>query len=298
METNAPRKWIPAQLRPYVLHTRPRSWAIVAAHMSVGFLLAVHLQIDGERIVQWLLAMLAWAVLGNGGTLAINSAYDRDEGDIGYLENPPPVPRYLARFALLWMLAGFAPAAVLGWRFLLAYLLCFLMSLAYSVPPLRCKARAGLDLLINSVGYGALTIYAGWAAAARPLEAPILNVAAAFGCFFIGFYPLTQIYQMEEDARRGDKTLALMLGKTSALWVGMLGTAGGFALLTREAIQRTYSLPLLLLIPAAAWLWALLPWYFSRHRVSVCWEQRRFYHALTAWALTDLMTLLVFAERG
>lgn len=42
-----------------------------------------------------MIAAVAWAVLGNGGTLAINSVFDRDGGDIGYLDDPPPVPAAL-----------------------------------------------------------------------------------------------------------------------------------------------------------------------------------------------------------
>ena len=93
------------------------------------------------------------------------------------------------------------------------------MSLLYSVPPIRLKARAGWDVFINSTGFGALTIFAGWAAAGLPAHAPIINIGLAFFFFFIGFYPTTQIYQMEEDQQRGDLTIALALGKKNALRV-------------------------------------------------------------------------------
>src|SRR5690606_16759182 len=33
-----------------------------------------------------------------------------------------------------------------------------------------------------------------------------------------GFYPLTQVYQHKEDARRGDKTFSLMLGIKGTFW--------------------------------------------------------------------------------
>ena len=83
-----PDKWV-----PYLLHTRPRAWPIVTAHMTVGFILANGLQFDASAIKHWLLAALAWGILGNGGTLAINSVYDKDEGDIGYLDNRLPCHR-------------------------------------------------------------------------------------------------------------------------------------------------------------------------------------------------------------
>lgn len=73
--------------------------------------------------------------------------------------------------------------------------------------PSRLKARGGWDILVNSVGYGGLTIYAGWAASGQGVLPPIVGVVAAFVAFFAGFYPLTQVYQMEEDSRRGDRSV-------------------------------------------------------------------------------------------
>ena len=43
-----------------------------------------------------LLGLVLWVVCLNGGTLALNSAFDRDEGDIAYLRRPPLPPRHLA----------------------------------------------------------------------------------------------------------------------------------------------------------------------------------------------------------
>ena len=51
---------------------------------------------DGRRLGPALLGLALWVVCLNGGTLALNSAFDRDEGDIAYLRRPPPPPRYLA----------------------------------------------------------------------------------------------------------------------------------------------------------------------------------------------------------
>ncbi len=41
-------------------------------------------------------AWFVWVVLLNGGTLAFNSAYDRDTGPVAYLPNPPQPPSWLA----------------------------------------------------------------------------------------------------------------------------------------------------------------------------------------------------------
>ena len=290
---------VPASWMPYVLHLRPRAWFIVSAHMSVGFLLSNGLAFARECLGRWVLAVVAWGMLGNGGTLAINSAFDQDEGDIGYLEDPPPAPRYLAHFALVLMALGIPIALSLGYRFSIAYGICFVMSVLYSVPPFRFKARAGLDVLINATGFGALTIYAGWAATGRSLTAPITNVVIAFFWFFVGFYPLTQIYQMAEDTRRGDYTLALALGKQNALRLGILGVGVGFAFLTLEVALRYWAgRSVALALALLAWAAVLIPWYLRQQQVDIAYEQRSFYRALYAWALTDIAVLVAMMPLG
>lgn len=287
---------LPARWLPYLLHLRPRAWPIVAAHMSVGALLAIGTDFTPESLRRWILAALAWGVLGNGGTLAINSAFDRDEGDIGYLDDPPPVPRHLLAFSLAFLLAGWALAFTLGAVFLAAYSVCLVMSLLYSVPPIRAKARAGFDVLINSAGFGALTVFAGWAAIQRPIEPPVPAVAIGFFFLFAGFYPLTQLYQMDEDRARGDSTLALALGKRNALRLALVAILVAFAFFLGEAwldIRRPASLGLVLSF--GLWLALLVPWLRSAESTPPATEQRGFYQALWIWALTDVAVVVAMA---
>jgi len=282
-------KILPSGWLPYLLHLRPRAWLIVTAHMSVGFWLANGLNLTADKLQQFGLAVLAWGVLGNGGTLAINSAFDRDEGDIGYLDDPPRVPRHLVGFALAMLAAGWLVATRLGAQFIVAYSVCCALSLLYSVPPLRFKAIAGLDVLINSIGYGAMTLYAGWAAVGRPLVAPILNVVAAFFFLFAGFYPLTQIYQMGEDTRRGDRTLATVLGKRNVLTFAIASIALGFLFLFREVTLNYWqSRSLIIGVALALWMLVLVPWVLRWKRADLRYEQLGMYRALWAWAVTDI----------
>src|SRR5213078_556271 len=95
----------------------------------------------------------------------------------------------------------------------------------YSVPPFRFKAVAGVDWVINMWGFGTLTPFAAWAATGRPLDAGHALVLLGFCPLFAGLYPLTQLYQMEEDRRRGDRTLALLLGLRASLGVAIACTA-------------------------------------------------------------------------
>jgi 4-hydroxybenzoate polyprenyltransferase len=287
---------LPAGWLPYLLHLRPRAWPIVAAHMSVGALLALGPALTPDGIRRWLLAAVAWGILGNGGTLAVNSVFDRDEGDIGYLDDPPPVPRLLLPFSLAFLAAGWVLAWSLGALFLTAYTVCLVMSLLYSVPPIRAKARAGFDVLINSAGFGALTVFAGWAAVQRPVQPPIPAVAAGFFFLFAGFYPLTQLYQMDEDRTRGDSTLALALGKRRVLRLALLSVLAAFAFFLGEAWLRfRHPASLGLVLALALWLGLLIPWLRAAESAGRAREQRGFYQALWIWAMTDLAVVLALA---
>jgi 4-hydroxybenzoate polyprenyltransferase len=269
---------------------RPRAFGIVAAHFGVGALLASQFQFTSQIIWQWLAGTIIWAGFGHSGTLALNSAIDRDKGDIGYLSDPPPVPRTLWLYALILLTLGAVGALLLPRPFLVVYLVCTGMAVLYSVPPVRLKAIAGADVLNNSFGYGALTLYGGWAALGRPLEPMIWLVLAAFFCLFAAFYPLTQIYQYDEDRARGDRTLVIALGKRGALCWAMTLVVIAFAFLGAALWQyHLTAWSAVVLAAFVAWLAVLIPWLSNVHTYP---EQKGMYRALWAWALTDIGVVL------
>ena len=285
----------------YLLHLRPAEWPIMAAHTTLGYLLAVGIaDAAGEHLGRALLGLVLWVVCLNGGTLALNSAFDRDEGDIAYLRDPPPPPRRLALFSLGLMAAGQMAALALPPLFGALYGLCFALSVLYSVPPFRLKAVAGADWIINMVGFGTLTPLAGWATTGRPLDAVDWIVLVGFGPLFAALYPLTQLYQMEEDARRGDRTLALMLGARRSLDVALAATGAAFLLFAWAGMRSAWTPGAawwcwsLLLIALLAWSAVLVPWRLRATRLPPREHQRGMYLALGAWAVTDLAVLLAW----
>jgi len=300
---NTWRRWgyrlLPGDLFSYILHLRPAEWPIMAGHTALGYVLAVGIPgvVRGTRLPPALLALAVWVVFLNGGTLAINSVFDRDEGDIGYLLAPPPLPRHLLAFSLALLAAGQLLALALPLAFQLAYAVCFALSILYSVPPFRFKAVAGVDWVINMWGFGTLTPFAGWAATGRPLDLGHALILVAFCPLFAALYPLTQLYQFDEDRRRGDRTFALIVGMRASLALAIACTLIAFVLFAWASVRlRAGGWGAGLAAPLAAWVVVLLPWYRG-HRV---WtprdHQRGMYRALAAWAATDVAVLLVFAR--
>jgi 4-hydroxybenzoate polyprenyltransferase len=285
-------------LHSYLLHLRPAEWPIVLVHMLVGWWLATGARIPNAEA--WL-GILAWVVLLNGGTLALNSAFDHDEGDVAFLRNPPPPPPHLAAFGFGLMLLGLGLTLPLPWHYRLLYLICMAMSIVYSVPPIRLKGTAGMDWLINMLGFGTLTPLAAWAISGRPLHGPYAAILWAFTPLFAALYPLTQIYQIDEDRARGDRTLAVRLGIqpsltlaifTAGIGFGMLAMAGWESHWHRAALIRWS----LIGVSAMAWIVVLLPWYARGRSWSSARHQQAMYHALVAWALTDLAVLLCWVR--
>ena len=297
---NGWRRWgyrlLPGDLFSYVLHLRPSEWPIMAGHTALGYVLAAGISgvVRGAWLPQVTLALLVWVIFLNGGTLALNSVFDKDEGDIGYLMAPPPLPRHLLGFSVALLVSGQLLAFALPAAFRVAYAICFVLSLLYSVPPFRFKAVAGVDWLINMWGFGTLTPFATWAATGRPLDIGHALVLLGFCPLFAGLYPLTQLYQLDEDRRRGDRTLALLLGLKASLVVAIACTLLAFALFGWAAVVLRMR-ALLLAVPLAGWVAVLVPWYRRRNSLAAQDHQRGMYRALTAWAVTDIVVMLVFA---
>ena len=297
---------LPGDSFSYLLHMRPAEWPIMAAHTLLGYVLAVGAGgvIWGDQRGTALWAVFIWVVLLNGGTLAINSVFDRDEGDIGYLRDPPRPPRYLLEFSAGLMIAGMILSFTLPPAFRVVYAACFLLSILYSVPPFRFKAVAGLDWVINMIGFGTLTPLATFVATTSRLDLVNGLVLLAFCPLFAALYPLTQLYQFEEDTKRGDRTLALILGMKNSLIVAITACVIAFGLFIWAWVlksMRGYAGGLgaggiaAILVALAAWLVVLIPWIREHRKMSPGRHQAGMYKALAAWAVTDIAVVLAFA---
>lgn len=98
-----------------------------------------------------------------------------------------------------------------------------LFSKLYSHPSVRLKKYPVISFLIVFIFQGACIYWSSYAAVSglNILNGWNLNyILAGLICSFLigATYPLTQIYQHEEDAKRGDKTLSIVLGFRGSFW--------------------------------------------------------------------------------
>jgi 1,4-dihydroxy-2-naphthoate octaprenyltransferase len=144
-----------------------------------------------------------------------NSYMDRDEGSIGGLKSPPKVPKqlfavtvWMDALALLLTFSCLHPAV--GWL-LVAYIAA---SRAYSYRGIRLKQYPWIGFLTVAVFQGAV-VYA-MAVLTATQELPFTRQHAQgmlIALLLIGAgYPLTQVYQHEQDRRDGVTTLSMRLG--------------------------------------------------------------------------------------
>jgi 1,4-dihydroxy-2-naphthoate octaprenyltransferase len=200
-----------------------------------------------------LLAYLIIHVALYGGMNAFNSYYDRDEGPIGALADPPPVDQAVLWAALIAKAVALAAGLWLDPRFGLLVGVAIGLSALYSHPRWRWKERPAYAAAVIFVGQGLLGVLWGWTAATWTPGASGLSLATLWprsatatvgllgaACWTLAFYPLTGVYQIADDARRGIHTLAVALGATGCfMCAALLAPLGGlgvwYVLLSRTA---------------------------------------------------------------
>lgn len=208
-----------------LLHTRPKSWLPAFLFVLTGYASSPHAGVSAITVSQDLtLLFLIYSVFLWGGTSAFNSAQDKDEGPINFLENPPPLPKFLGVFGLIWMGIGVAISYFMDDVVFICSIISFVLSIFYSykIPFLtrRGKDIGGVDLLINSLGCGVIAVLMG-RAISTPIDLKTILIATGFTFTVAGSYPATQIFQLSsKDTYETGKNFSTLLGPQRALRIG------------------------------------------------------------------------------
>ena len=167
--------------------------------------------------LRMLLVFLSLHVFLYPSSNGYNSYFDKDEESIGGLKRPPKVTRDLYSWSLAFFGVALALGAWINWEFAGMLGLYGVVSIAYSHPIIRLKKYAWTSWVIAGLFQGYFTFamaYAGlsnlgWEVLSKP---HVILPGLLTSLMLWGNYPLTQVYQHGEDARRGDRTLSLLLG--------------------------------------------------------------------------------------
>ncbi len=254
-----------------------------------------HTPDTGRTIVVFLILHLLLYPASN----AYNSYFDKDEGPIGLLETPPPVDQTLYWTALAFDALALLLGVFVGWPFV-AYLLVYgLVSKAYSHDAIRLKKYPIASWLIVSSFQGGFTFLAVFQAIGQLPLTELMKPAwllAALLCTLnlMAIYPITQIYQHDEDAQRGDLTMSRLLGiRGTFVCAGLLfgGSMAGFYMFFDG--QFPFWLLMGLLSPAVIFflLWFLRA---ERDRAAVNFQSAMWMTGLAGLGLNLFFLILLF----
>ncbi len=146
-----------------------------------------------------------------------NSYFDKDEKSIGGLANPPPVSKELYWISLGFDLLGLGLGLLISIEFVMMIFIYGLVSKAYSHPSIRLKKYPIIGWLAAGIFQGYFTFLAcliafkdisTWTTWDLQVQLPAILSTA----LLLGSYPMTQVYQHEEDGKRGDLTMSRLLG--------------------------------------------------------------------------------------
>ncbi len=146
---------------------------------------------------------------------AYNSTQDRDEGSVGLIKEPLPVPPLLLNVSLMMDLLAIGLSLFLNPIAAVLIVLYIVFSRLYSSRIVRLKRYPLIGFFTVFCCQGGLIYFIVQFACGATFDAlPYQSVLHAItSSLFIGsMYPLSQIYQHEQDRRDGVLTISAMLG--------------------------------------------------------------------------------------
>lgn len=231
------------ELKHFIQHLRLHYQLFI---LSGGFLLG-GLLADQMNTAQFWMQFLNVHVLLFGGATAYNSFWDKDEGPIGGLKKPPKMTLWMHRVSLIFMYAGLLWSLSMGAMYVLVFGLSLLLFWLYSTPHVRWKGHPELSLVAIAVSTGSNSVILGVLAAGGAISINILLGSTGAAMILLSIYPISQIYQGDEDNRRGDKTFFIKYGLTSVkIFYAVLFLSG--LILLSFSLYQLYEIPAILLL--------------------------------------------------
>jgi len=197
-----------------------------------------------------------------------NSLQDQDTGSIGGLERPPKPDLELRKLTMMMdILALVFVKQFLGWICAWVLLTYIVFSRLYSFRGIRLKKYPIIGYLTVVFNQGGLIFVLVSMVSGGVLFSeisPMLTIAATL--LIGGFYPITQIYQHEQDKADGVTTISMLLGKRGTfIFCGVLYTIAfsllGLYLQSIQSIKLFFVLQIFFLPVIVYFLsWAIKVW--------------------------------------
>jgi 1,4-dihydroxy-2-naphthoate octaprenyltransferase len=193
-----------------------------------------------------------------------NSYMDRDETPIGGLRSPLQPTRQLFVVTVVMDAVAVLISLMITPFFALGILLYILASRAYSYRRIRLKQYPVIGFLTVFIFQGALIFFVSYHAVHPDHTMHVPLLPCLISSMLIGaLYPLTQIYQHEDDKKDGVMTISMLLGKKGSFVFSMLlfltATFLLYLRLHEQGHADQFNLFLLIMFPVVLffvyWMW-------------------------------------------
>lgn len=196
-----------------------------------------------------------------------NSYMDRDTGSIGGIKKPEQPTRQLFYVTIAMDILAITTGFFISIYFV-AGIACYIMaSRAYSYRGIRLKKYPVAGYLTVIFFQGAVTFFLVMHGCSmnKTLQAPAAGMLAA-SLLIGGFYPLTQIYQHQQDKADGVTTLSMLLGYNGTFIFTAIIYIFAVAALVYQMISqhqlKSFLIIQLFFLPVLAYFF----WWFSKVR--------------------------------
>lgn len=239
----------------YVQLARPFTLLAPSLGMLSGGLVAWYAAgpklVHGDALFAVLVLGTLAAALLNAASNAVNQIFDLDIDRINKPDRPLCTGKVSRTGA--WVFAGISATGALlmaalvstltrHWGTVALFAAAALMSLAYSAPPMRMKARGWWANITVAIPRGTLLKVAGWSMCQSVVSVEAWYIGLIFGLFLLGATSTKDFADVRGDAAYGVRTLPVAYGAERAA----------------RMVVPFLTLPFLL-IPIGGWLGILTP---------------------------------------
>lgn len=235
LEGNQTNTSIGREIWHFVLHLR---WHYQVLILSGGFLMGGFLS-SSMNWTSFLVQFVNVHLLLFGGATAYNSYWDKDDGPIGGLKHPPSMKPWMWLISILIQAVGLLIAIPAGSLFVGIYALSMLLFWLYSTPHARWKGNPIKSLIAIGISTGTNSLLLGYLAAGmNGLNLSVVCAAIGVALVVLSLYPTSQLYQIDDDRKRGDQTFAIAYGFSGVFNFFVLAFSIGVILITVAIHQQ------------------------------------------------------------
>ena len=172
------------------------------------------------QTINWIkssILFVCWHLLIYPASNGFNSYFDKDKKSIAGIKYPPVATKELYYFSIALDFLAIILAFLINIPTAISMLIYGLISKAYSHPSIRLKKRPFVSWIFVAIFQGyfvfLVTYWGIHEISVSRLTSSIIQIPALLTTMMLlSAYPITQVYQHNEDSERGDLTLSLKLG--------------------------------------------------------------------------------------